>query len=90
MTGSVFVPKGVDVPALDNKKLWGFRVNPKIKIGAMVTGGDIIGNCFENNLFDEHRIMVPPRAKGKVVNIALDGDYNVNENIIELEYEGKV
>jgi len=56
----------------------------------MLTGGDILGTCWENNLFDEHRILLPPRAKGKVVNIAMDGDYTVNEKVIELEYEGKI
>ena len=39
----------------------------------MVTGGDILGGCFENNLFDEHRIILPPRAKGKITYIAPDG-----------------
>lgn len=39
----------------------------------MVTGGDIIGTCFENNLFDEHRILIPPKGKGKVVYIAPEG-----------------
>jgi V-type H+-transporting ATPase subunit A len=56
----------------------------------MVTGGDILGSCFENNLFDEHRILLPPRARGKIVNLATDGDYTVKDKIIEIEYEGKV
>lgn len=89
VSGSVFVPKGVDVPALDLKKLWAFKANSRLKIGHMVVGGDIIGSCFENNLFDEHRIMVPPRAKGKITFLAPDGEYTITDKVLELEYEGK-
>jgi len=56
----------------------------------MVTGGDIIGTCFENNLFDEHRIMIPPKGKGRVTYIAPEGDYNILEPIIEVEFENKI
>jgi V-type H+-transporting ATPase subunit A len=49
-----------------------------------------LGTVFENNLFDEHRIMVPPRAKGKVVAIHAEGQYNINETVLELELDGKV
>lgn len=89
MTGSVFVPKGVDIPALDQNKQWLFKPNPKIKVGSLLTGGDILGTCFENNLFDEHRVMLPPRAKGKVVSIVQEGNYGVSENIVEVEANGK-
>ena len=50
----------------------------------MLTGGDIYGIVFENNLFDEHRIMIPPQARGKVSYIAPEGNYTISENIIEL------
>ena len=55
----------------------------------MLTGGDVIGYCPENNLFDEHRIMVPPKGKGKVTWIAPEGEYTIQDKIIELEFEGK-
>ena len=90
LTNSVFVPKGIDIPALDIHKQWLFKPSQKVKIGSMLTGGDILGTCFENNLFDEHRILVPPRAKGKVVSIVEEGNYNIKEKIIELEYDGKI
>ena len=50
----------------------------------MLTGGDIYGSCFENNLFDEHRIMIPPNAKGKISFIAEEGNYTITDKIIEL------
>ena len=45
--------------------------------------------CFENTLFDTHRILVPPKLKGKLTYIALEGDYNILETVAELEYDGK-
>jgi V-type H+-transporting ATPase subunit A len=54
-----------------------------------VTGGDILGTCFENSIFDEHRILVPPRIKGKLIELVPEGNYNIGETIAVIEYEGK-
>lgn len=89
MSPNVFIPKGVEVPSLDREKQWEFVPEDKIKIGSLLGGGDIIGTCFENNLFDEHRIMLPPKAKGKVTWIAPHGNYTIKDKIIELEFDGK-
>jgi V-type H+-transporting ATPase subunit A len=63
------VPRGVDVPSLDQHKEWTFTPNPNLKIGDIVTGGDVIGSVYENDLFAEHRIMLPPKMYGRVVEI---------------------
>lgn len=47
----IFVPKGVDIPALDIKKQWEFEPNTTLKVGDLVNGGDIYGSVFENELF---------------------------------------
>lgn len=86
---SVFVPKGVEIPSLDIDKKWDFFPSKDLKIGSLVSGGDILGTCFENNLFDEHRVMLPPKAKGKVTYICSPGQYNVREKIIEVEYNNQ-
>lgn len=52
MSGSVFVPRGVDVPSLDQHKSWEYKPNENIKIGDLVTAGDILGSVFENDFFD--------------------------------------
>lgn len=75
--------------ALDNKKLWSFKLSSKIKVGSVLTGGDIIGTCFESTLLKEHRIMIPPKIQGKVISIVEEGDYNIKETILELEKDGK-
>eukprot|EP00922_Rhytidocystis_sp_ex-Travisia-forbesii_P008165 GHVS01012027.1.p1 GENE.GHVS01012027.1~~GHVS01012027.1.p1 ORF type:complete len:607 (+),score=74.12 GHVS01012027.1:77-1897(+) len=87
---SVFVPKGVDVPALDIKRLWEYKPSANIKVGDLVTGGDIFGGVFENNLFKDHKIMVPPKAQGRVVKVAAAGDYNCRETVLELDFNGVV
>lgn len=89
MSGTVFIPKGVEVNALDKDKLWDFKPEDRIKIGSILGGGDILGTCFENNLFDEHHILLPPKAKGRVTWLAPPGEYNIKEKIIELDFDGK-
>ena len=87
MSKSVYVPKGVDVPCLNPDKEWHFVPN-KFKPNQMVTGGDVIGYVKENDLFFEHKILLPPKAKGRVVEIQPEGNYTVNQPIIELD-DGK-
>jgi len=90
ITQSPFVPKGIDVPPLNEDKKWFFVPSPRIKEGTLVSGGEIIGSCKENNLFDEHKILLPPKAKGKVKSIVGEGQYTIKEDIIEVEYDGKI
>lgn len=70
---SIYVPRGVDIPPLDSSRVWQFVPSPEVKIGSLLVGGDVYGSCFENNLFECHRLMVPPKAKGKVTYIAAEG-----------------
>jgi len=85
----VFVPRGIDVPSLDAKKQWTWQPDNNVKVGSLISGGDKYGTVYENELFDEHRILVPPRGKGKVKFIAPQGNYTINETILELEYDNK-
>lgn len=88
LTKSVYVPRGIDVPSLDQEKQWAFK--PILfKPGKLLVGGDIIGTVLENDLFNEHKILLPPKAKGRVVSQQLEGSYNINQEIIELEHDGK-
>ena len=87
LSGSVYVPRGVDVPSLDMKKEWSFTPS-KLKSGTLITGGDVIGIVHENDLFAEHRILLPPKAKGRVVEIQPSGSYTVDAPIIEVDEDG--
>lgn len=83
-SGSVFVPRGVDVPSLDHDKEWNF-VPRDLKAGDLLTGGDIIGSVFENDLVSDHKILVPPNVHGKVVETFDNGNYTVQQPVIVIE-----
>ncbi|MCG8361352.1 MAG: V-type ATP synthase subunit A [Kiloniellales bacterium] len=51
----VFLPRGVELPALDAKQKWSFT--PIVKIGARVRAGDCLGHVPEGRY--QHKIMVP-------------------------------
>lgn len=79
----------MEIPSINQDKLWEFKPREGLKVGSLVSGGDILGNCFENNLFDEHRILLHPKAKGRVTYIAAPGNYSVKEKILEVEIGDK-
>jgi len=85
LSNSVFIPRGVDVPNLDRAVDWKFSPDSTIKIGDVVTGGDVIGNVEENGLFRRHLIMVPPDMKGKVKSKEGAGSYKVDKVVMEIE-----
>ena len=47
------------------------------QMGSHVTGGDIYGVVYENNLI-KHKVMLPPKAKGTVTWMAEAGSYDIN------------
>ncbi|KAF1829234.1 V-type ATPase [Decorospora gaudefroyi] len=84
---SIYIPRGINLPSLDRKKKWDFTPG-SLKVGDHITGGDVFGTVFENSLLSEHRIMLPPRAKGTITRIADKGSYTVDEKILELDFNG--
>ena len=89
--GDCFIPRGINVPALDLKRAWEFNhptgKNGAFKVGDLISGGDIFGIVSENNLI-EHRIMLPPNARGRITYIAPPGEYDLRDKVIELEFNG--
>ena len=86
MSKSIFIPRGINTSALDKDKVWHF-VPAKVRVGDHLSGGDIIGSVKENSLI-LHKIMIPPRAMGTVTWVASEGDFTLQEPIIELELNG--
>ena len=84
--GDVFLPRGVSISALDTVKQWEF--NPTVQVGDRVTGGDIYGTVPENTLLD-HKLMLAPGAMGNVTYVAAPGNYTVEDEVIEVEFNGK-
>ncbi|KAG8530620.1 H(+)-transporting V1 sector ATPase subunit A [Bacidia gigantensis] len=86
-TDSIYIPRGITVPALDRKKKWEFT--PTMKEGDHITGGDVWGKVVENSLLNEHRILLPPRARGIIKKIAEKGQYTVAEPLLTVEFNGE-
>jgi len=89
VSNSIYIPRGIDIPALDRQKKWDFTPSDKFKVGDHITGGDVFGSVVENTLLSDHKILLPPRARGKITRIAGKGQYTVDEKILEVEFEGK-
>ncbi|KAF6200220.1 hypothetical protein GE061_006523 [Apolygus lucorum] len=89
LTNSIYIPKGVNVPALSRSVSWEFSAMNGIKVGSHITGGDLYGLVFENTLV-KHKTMVPSTAKGTIKYIAPAGNYTVDDVIMEIEFEGEV
>jgi len=77
------LPRGVEVPALDREKKWDFTA--VVEPGAQVVGGDIIGTVQETASI-LHKIMIPPKMKGKILSIQ-SGSFTVTETVAVLEQE---
>jgi len=76
--GTVFIPRGVDVVALDMEKLWSFKPANGFNVGSIITGGDIFAIVPENELI-EHAIMLFPRKHGRITWMASAGNYNLKQ-----------
>jgi len=78
-----FITRGITVPAIDKKKKWKFV--PKVKEGAKVSGGDIIGEIKETAAII-NKVMVPPGISGTVTHIS-EGSFTVEDSVCELKTE---
>ena len=84
---SIYIPRGIDVPALNREKVWNFKPG-NFKIGDYIAGGDIWGSVFENNLLDDYKIMLPPRARGRITRIVGPFSYTIIEKLLAVEFDG--
>lgn len=84
---SIYLPRGINTPALDKKVSWDFEPQ-NFKVGDHITGGDIYGKVAENSLIT-HYIMLPPKACGTITYIAPKGSYTLEDVVLETEFEGE-
>lgn len=73
-----FIERGVEAFALDRKKKWTFK--PTAKPGDTINPCDVLGEVKETSLIT-HKIIVPPNINGKLLSIAKQGDYTIEEDI---------
>ncbi len=83
-----FIRAGSNVDSLDVNKIW--DVTMTVKAGDQVKGGDIYATTPETDLI-VHKCMVSPLLSGKVIEVAKDGQYKINDVVMKIEDEhGKI
>ncbi len=79
-----FLPRGVDIPALDRERKWSFV--PLARAGDRLRAGDTLGTVQEGRF--SHRIMVPFDLDGEVeVTWIKGGSYTVEDPVASLLHE---
>ena len=80
--GSAFLDRGVDAPGIDLDEEWEFH--PEVEPGDTVEAGDVIGIVPETVTID-HKVLVPPDSAGGEVVEAHEGEFTVDEPVVELD-----
>jgi V-type H+-transporting ATPase subunit A len=81
---SIFIPRGINVPALNKQKQWAFTPTPGFSVGKPITQGDIYATVPES-IVVQHRVMLPPDEAGQITYIAEAGNYTLEDKVIEIE-----
>lgn len=81
-SGTAFIPEGVGMLTIDEEKLWNAEI--LVKVGDELSAGSIYAKVQETDII-EHRLMVPPKVKGRVVFAEKNGDYNIEHVLVKLE-----
>jgi len=77
----VYIDRGIACNSLDRAKTWRFKPAANLRAGDVVTGGDVLGVVYENEVVADHSIMVPPNVRGTVVRTfekASDGNEEID------------
>merc|ERR1712054_386938 len=85
LSKSIYIPRGVNTPALDKDTQWSFKP-ANFKVGDHVTGGDIFGVVEENSLIT-HKVLVPPKKMGVITYLAEQGNYTLRDEVLEIDFQ---
>ena len=77
-----YISRGVSVDSLDTEKKWQTHIT--VKPGEFVSSGTIIAEVQETQAI-VHKSMVPPNISGTVLEVAMDGEYTINEPIVTVQ-----
>lgn len=77
-----FIGRGVSANALDRSRRWGFV--PSATKGSLLAAGAVLGRVQETSRI-EHRICLPPGTSGKLISIAPEGEYGVDEVVAVID-----
>jgi V/A-type H+-transporting ATPase subunit A len=76
-----FLGRGQHAAALDRDRLWTFL--PTVASGDVISGGSVLGTVQETAAI-EHRVLAPPMANGRVVDITSPGPHRISDVVATL------
>ena len=84
--GFKFIPEGMGLISIDEKKSWDVEI--LVKLGDNLKSGEVFARVQETSMI-VHKVMVPPGIKGKVVSAAKGGSYTISDTLVVLNEDGK-
>jgi len=84
--GFKFIPEGIGLISIDEKKYWDVEI--LVKSGDNLKSGEVFAKVQETSMVI-HKIMVPPGVKGKVVSAVKSGSYNISDTLVVLKDNSK-
>lgn len=81
-----FIPEGIGLLSIDDKKLW--DVNVIVKNGDKLKAGDVYATVQETKSV-LHKLLVPFKVSGTVKEVKNSGKYTINDVVAVLEKENK-
>jgi V/A-type H+-transporting ATPase subunit A len=85
-SGFKFIPEGIGLISIDEKKFWDVEI--LVKPGDILKFGEVFAKIQETTII-VHKIMVPPGIKGRVVSTVKSGSYTIQEPLVVLDEDGK-
>ena len=80
-TSGTYIERGIVVSSLSRDARWPFT--PRAVVGDEVSAGEVLGTVPEFSF--THKILVPPKVKGRIKTMVAAGEYTVDEVIATLE-----
>jgi V/A-type H+-transporting ATPase subunit A len=80
-SGFKFIPEGIGLTSIDEKKLWDIEMT--VKSGDRLKSGDVFAKIQETTMI-VHKIMVPPGIKGEVASTVKNGSYTIGDTLVVL------
>jgi len=85
-SGFKFIPEGIGLISIDEKKNW--DVEMMVKPGDILKSGEVFAKIQETTII-VHKVMVPPGTKGRVVSTVKSGSYTIQDTLLVLDEDGK-
>ena len=84
--GFKFIPEGMGLISIDEKKSWDVEI--LVKLDDNLKSGEVFARVQETSMV-VHKVMVPPEIKGKVVSAVKSGSYTISDTLVVLNEDGK-